>query len=308
MIRHQFLGLACVACACGTPAESDGGADSGDETGMTGETGETGEAGDTGATEDGGDTGVDGGTAGCGLAIEAGMYGLSIMNAGVSRNYWVSIPEGYDPMTKYPLVFAWHGQGGNGSLASQYYGIEEASADAAIFLYPDGLPQALVGGDTGWDLSAGGDDMRLFDNLLDELSEGACVDLERVFSTGHSFGGYMSNALACFRADKVRAIGEVAGGPGFGGLCGGPVAAWMAHDPTDAVVEYSQGTNARDQRLTENGCGTTTSAPDANGCVSYDGCMDGMPVIWCEHSLGGLAGHDWPPFAGDEIWTFFSGF
>lgn len=42
----------------------------------------------------------------------------------------------------------------------------------------------------------------------------------------------------------------------------------------------------------------------SNGCVAYDGCDQGYPVVWCEFA----GGHTVPQFASDEIWKFFSQF
>jgi len=142
--------------------------------------------------------------------------------------------------------------------------------------------------------------------LLTQISDDACVDLNRIFSTGHSFGGFISNALACYRGDQIRAIGEVAGGPSYW-PCGSniEVAAWLAHDPGDVVVPFATGIEARDQHLARNGCSSTTSAVSPAPCVSYDGCAAGLPVVWCEHTNGGGSGHNWPGFAGSAIWDFF---
>ena len=50
------------------------------------------------------------------------------------------MPPGYDPNKQYPLVFAWHGRGGDGALARLYFKIEEASQGAGVCIL-----QACVG-------------------------------------------------------------------------------------------------------------------------------------------------------------------
>jgi hypothetical protein len=37
-------------------------------------------------------------------------------------------------------------------------------------------------------------------------------------------------------------------------------------------------------------------------CVDYSGCDEGLPVRWCVHQ----SGHNWPGFAPQAIWDFFS--
>ncbi len=254
---------------------------------------------------DGSSGGTPGGTPGCGLDVASGAGTVQIQVGPDTREYLLVIPDGYDPNTPTALVFAWHGRGGSGELARLYFQVEAASGGQAIMVYPDGLPLASMGGQTGWDLGAAGYDVDFFDAMVDQLSQGACIDLDRVFSTGHSFGGYMSNALGCFRPDVLRAIAPVAGGPPFGACQDGTVAAWLTHGTGDQVVPFSQGEQARDSLLGRNGCGDTTTDVDPSPCTSYDGCAEGTPVVWCPHEEPDLNGHGWPRFAGSAIWAFF---
>lgn len=260
----------------------------------------------TTAEPDSSSGGTLGGTPGCGIAVEPLAGTVEIQVGAQIREYLLVVPEGYDPNTPMPLVFAWHGRGSSSDVARLYFQIEQASDGQAIFVYPQGLPLESMGGQTGWDLAASGYDVDFFDAMLDEVSQGLCIDTERVFSTGHSFGGYMSNALGCFRASALRAIGSVAGGPPFGVCEDDEVAAWLTHGTGDRVVPFSQGESSRDALLDRNGCGTTTTATDPAPCVSYDGCAEGLPVVWCEHDETALSGHGWPRFAGPAIWAFFA--
>jgi len=273
-------------------------------------TGSGGASGTGGAS--GGGSGGSGGSgtpsSGCGMtgAPTGAMTTLTITVAGQERAYVLFVPTNYDASTRYPLIFAWHGLGGTGTLARSYFRIEQAAANQAILVYPTALPNAQ--GMAAWDLAANGIDVQLFDALLASVSGRYCIDGARVFSTGHSYGGYMTNRLGCTRGDVLRAIGPVAGGPPFGGgswgTCAGQVGAWIAHGMNDGTVDFAQGEAARDRFLMANGCGATTmpTAPDA--CVAYDGCMPDLPVHWCVHMMD----HNWPSYAGAGIWTFFNSF
>ncbi len=253
------------------------------------------------------DAGPAGTTPGCGLALDQETYSLQLDVSGETRDYLLVRPTPYDPDRAYPVVFAWHGLTGSGALARTYYGIEEASAGEAFFLYADGLFQKPTQG-TGWDLAPQGD-VLLFDAMLERLANEACIDPDRIFSTGHSFGSYFSNTLACYRPDVLRAVGGVAGGPSFFQCeTTGAPAAWASHDPTDTVVDFEQGQDALAQHLDRNGCGTTTTPVDPSPCVRYDDCSDGSPVHWCEHGDGGADGHGWPAWSGPALWAFFASF
>jgi polyhydroxybutyrate depolymerase len=247
------------------------------------------------------------GTAGCGTAASPGLTPITIDVGGVSREYLLSIPEGYDPATPLPLVFAWHGLGSTHQQAKLYFRVEEASDGGAVFVYPQGLPLEAMGGQSGWDLAPEGIDMAFFDAMLAATQDTLCIDAERVFSTGHSFGGYMSNALGCFRASVLRAIGEVAGGPPFG-TCeeGEHVAAMLIHGSLDEIVPLEQGETARDEVAMRNGCADTGMPRDPEPCVARDDCMPGYDVWWCQHDIPDLMGHTWPGWAGSGIWEFFA--
>jgi hypothetical protein len=73
---------------------------------------------------------------------------------------------------------------------------------------------------------------------------------------------------------------------------------------SDPTIAIANGQAARDKFVSINHCGSTTSPADANGCVDYQGCLAGDPVVWCP--FDGV--HEPPPFAGPAIWGFLSQF
>jgi polyhydroxybutyrate depolymerase len=231
---------------------------------------------------------------GCGNAASPkGARNLTIQLNGKARTYVLFVPNGYDPNKSIPLIFAWHSAGADGAESRKYYKLEPVTGDGAIIVYPDGL-------NGGWDLAANGVDMKFFDVLLESISKDYCVDQKRVFSTGYSFGGMMSNSLACNRGSKLRAFAPMAGAF-FDGTksCATPVPAWIAHGSNDPTVSYASGQAARDIWLKTNGCGTTTTPTSPSQCVAYQ-CSK-APVNWCVHT----SGHVWPNFASKGVWEFF---
>jgi polyhydroxybutyrate depolymerase len=244
-------------------------------------------------------------TSGCGANAPSGVQNRTLELFGTTRGFVLSVPNDYDSTKPYPLVFAWHGQGGDGALSRRYFGVEDAAAGSAIFVYPDGLP--LLGDDTAWDLSPEGVDVAFFDTLLARVFAEYCVDTSRIFSTGHSYGGYMTNRLGCSRANVLRGVASVAGGPPFGpgrdAPCAGRVAALLVHGESDSDVEIAEGERARDRYLGTNACQATTQAVSPAPCARYDGCDEEAPVVWCMHQ----GNHAWPDFAGSAIAEFFAG-
>jgi len=144
-------------------------------------------------------------------------------------------------------------------------------------VYPQGLAVSADPADTGWELTADGRDLAYFDALSARLRATYCVGAE--YSVGHSYGGYMTNAVACFRGGtapgQIRAIAPVEGGGPFGTCPGAAVSAAVVHGVNDSVVPYAQGTASRDAWPAKAGCAATTAPIAPAPCGAYDGWPGG---------------------------------
>jgi polyhydroxybutyrate depolymerase len=271
-----------------------------------------GDTADAGVTGTGGTTRYDAGAAndapadaptnfsiGCSApTLTAGVTNGSIVVGGTTRTYTLFVPSG-SATTPRSLVVGFHGLGDSGAGYRDLLGLETPAKGAAIFAYPDGL--VAPEGSFGWP-NTGGQDVAFFDALLDKLASQGCVDLNRVFVTGFSYGGDMSTQLGCERAGVVRGTAVMAGDGPKGGTCTGkPVAAWLSMGDTDGTGVLTADT--RDFFRSANRCGTTSHATTPSPCVTYDGCASGYPVTWCLFN----GGHEIPSFAATAIWSFFSG-
>lgn len=233
-------------------------------------------------------------SAGCGMAATSnGEFDDRTLRVGNSdRSYHVRLPDKYDASRAYPLIFRFHGSGGDG--LSGGLDIEYQAGDAAIIVGPDGLNK-------GWSSGSEANDLMFFDAMYDAIAQRYCVDLGRVFAYGFSMGGGMTNLLGCSRADKLRGTAAIAGFDRGKGNCARPVAAWFQHDQMDDAVAFTQGTGARDRMIARNHC--MMSSTPAGKCVSYQGCDPGSPVVWCETTgLGHNIAGDTAPKA---VWDFF---
>jgi poly(3-hydroxybutyrate) depolymerase len=237
-------------------------------------------------------------SAGCGSteAVESGRFTIDV--AGTPRDYILELPADYDATNPYRLVFTWHPGGGSAQgTANNFYGLQSLAADTAIFVSPEGINQ-------GW-ANTGGRDIAFLDAMLERFNGELCIDQSRVFSTGFSYGGMMSFAVGCGRADVFRAIAPQAGAT-YSGCADGdtPIAMLGFHGTTDTVVPLANGIAARNIIAERNGCQATEAAAPANGCIEFEGCSEGHSVTWCEFN----GGHMPAPQAAPRIWDFFSQF
>lgn len=273
-----------------------------------------GQAGTGGAsiTGSGSGTAAAGGTtksAGCGSpeGLKSGRATIDV--SGSAREYILKMPGSYDGNRPYKLIFGFHARGGNatqvaGSGNDNYYGLASRAGDSAIFVAPEGL-------DAGW-RNSDGRDIAFVKAMLAFFNSKLCIDQQRIFSTGFSFGGMMSDAIGCAMADVFRAIAPMAGGlpnaehpySGCDQVNDHPIAVWMSHGDNDTVVPIADGKAALDIFVKRSQCQAQTSSVTPSPCVAYQGCLAGYPIHWCKFA----GGHAVPDFASKAIWDFFSQF
>jgi poly(3-hydroxybutyrate) depolymerase len=226
------------------------------------------------------------------------------MPDGSTREYYLRYPAEYDEQRYYPLVLAFHGSNGSyeNFVGDSYYNLESSIGDEAILVYPQGLPDGA--GINQWNFDF---DIAYFDALISELDSVLIYDTNRLFVTGHSGGGGMSNELGCQRGDVIRAIAPVAGAM-ISTACTGSVAVMAIHGEEDPIIAFGIGENAKNNWVLYNGfeIGQTIAGMDAH-CENYAINGSEYPVQWCPHAdySDAAFAHDWPDFAGPLIWEFF---
>ena len=264
----------------------------------------------------------------------------SITHDGIQRNYILYIPEIYDGNTAVPLILNFHGFGSN-AAQQMFYGDFRDIADTEGFLlvHPEGTTFI---GDQFWNvgfpgLSSNIDDVGFTEALIDELATLYTIDLDRVYATGMSNGGFMSFLLACQLSEKIAAVASVTGSMTQDTFddCNAqhPTPVLQIHGTDDGVVLYN-GNNLSipiadviSYWVDFNNCETTpttTTLPDVDvsdgSTIEHSVYEDGDNGITTEHMkvIGG--GHTWPGSvintagtnqdidASMEIWLFFSRF
>ena len=222
------------------------------------------------------------------------------------RNFGYYVPESYDPSTPTPLLFMFHGLGGNsseqsgGSAENSYYGWQTtAHENGFIVLFPES-----VGFLKTWDLGGGGSssDLSFVDDMIGWASTNYNISTSQIFTTGHSWGAYFSYYVATYRSDDIAAFGAHSGGLGGAPFLGTTPSVPTGPSPTpalngivlhavdDGIVSYSNSQNLYDGLL-------------ANGHNVYDDGIGNDGII--EVNGWGPDNHRYRLQHNQTQWDFF---
>ena len=262
----------------------------------------------------------------------------NIVHDGLDREYHIYIPVSYDGATSVPLLFVFHGYGGNARDLMRW-GDMRSVADTAGFIlivpqgYKDhrGSPHWNVG---SWTIGSTVDDIGFIEKIINRTSDEFNLDLKRVYSYGHSNGGYFSFELACHLGNKIAAIGSIGGTMSTESYdsCepSHNTSVITVHGTSDPIVYYTGGRpyNSKSQVETLrywvdfnniNISPEIIEVPDSDKndgsqveLYKYDGGTNGTSV---HHFKVINGGHSWPGRYGNmdiiatsEIWKFVSKF
>ena len=146
-----------------------------------------------------------------------GLNNISTTFDNLSRSYHIYVPASYSDTEPIPIVFNLHGGASTAIGYLNSIGNMRPIADTAnfIIIYPQattdssGNPTWHLGGENSKSTSV--DDVGFVSHIIDEVSSIYSVDLERVYVTGFSNGGYLAYEIACLLSNKIAGIGSVAG-------------------------------------------------------------------------------------------------
>lgn len=273
---------------------------------------------------------------------------LSNLYLNTPRTYLVYVPPSYDPEQPIPLVIALHGRPGTGGGIAYLYDMNwVARENGFVVVYPDGIENAwnyTRGVPNFWDPHV--DDTEFFRLLVDDLARDLSIDFDRLYVTGFSNGGFMTQRVACEDPERYAAFAEGGSGmfPYFEQLCEDqpPVPMLVMHGTKDRSIPWNG--------IVQDGVVLSWSVPDTaifwamhDQCdpkqtdysiipsksdepttlvyrYVFQGCAPGTEVLYYVIEGGG---HNLPGtvdrlsadiadevnmdiHAGQEIWTFFS--
>ncbi len=254
---------------------------------------------------------------------------LTLEHNSLTREYVLFVPSNYNSTTEIPLMFNFHGFGGNASEYMTYADMRSlAESENFILVYPQG---SNLGGSPHWNTCPNGgdnksdaDDFGFIAALVNELSTNYSVDEERIYAAGYSNGGMMAYGLANYKSEIFAAVASVSGTmldctttPSH------PMPVVHLHGTADDTLPYD-GNNYFNGAQTVLNHWTAFNNTDTKATVTSD-TSSGMTIekYVYDHGDSGVAvahykyisgGHDWftASYQGQDtaalIWSFVSHF
>jgi len=189
--------------------------------------------------------------AAAGAVFAPGTNARTLTHDAVLRSYNVYAPASYDGQSAVPLVVDIHGLS---STAQQQQGLSgwQAKADEIGFLvaYPEGLDNSWNAGVCcGQSMADDVDDVGFLTAVVTAIEAEGNVDPDRVYATGLSNGGAMTQRLACEAADVFAAAAPLAFPVPFADFATAcqptrEIPVLLSMGLTDVLVPYAGGTFA----------------------------------------------------------------
>lgn len=224
---------------------------------------------------------------------------LELEHDGELRSYILYAPAGIDPAAPTPLVLNFHGLTSNAAQQQLYAGNAIADERGHVVAYPQGLGNSFNAGPC---CSALGNPAHMADDVgfakavIADVASRLCVDRRRVYSTGMSNGGYMSEHNACEAADVYAAVAPVSAMAFARPACAPsrPIPMVAFNGTADSLVSYTSVSETSWPAWVERqGC-EGEPRRDMYGaayCDVYTRCGDGIELSLC--TIPDM-GHCWP--------------
>jgi polyhydroxybutyrate depolymerase len=253
----------------------------------------------------------------CTVTSETDLSRIDLTVGGKARYALVHTPAEWDGTTPLPVVLSFHGLGSSAEQQRTNDGfVARSDTDDFIVVHPQ------AGGTLGalgaaWDLEGTGE-VDYVNALLDDLEQRACVDPSRVYATGLSYGGAMTDLLACDLADRIAAAAPVSAFlPKRKCRPSRPVPMISFHGVEDQLLPYDGGGRSNQvpfetwgaEWAKRNGCEGRPTDKRYEATVEeldYSGCDEPVDLYRVHQN-----GHTWPGhplgLPRDTLVDYFSG-
>jgi polyhydroxybutyrate depolymerase len=248
--------------------------------------------------------------------LKPGNSTLTIQSSGMMRSYILHVPPKYDGKTRMPLVIEMHGKGSSAQQEISWSGwAAKADAVGFVVIYPQGLYASWNAGPPGCPIlmcccepaqDYKIDDASFIRALVTKTAQDGCIDLKRVYATGLSNGGIMSQWLACDAADMFAAVAPVSGPNMIDCKPSRPISVVLYRGTQDTGVIYNGGAQMPGGHVWPSAMAdfgkwrnldqctdTPMPMPMHPACLISSTCAGGAEVVLCSptapHNLYGAA-------------------
>ncbi len=165
---------------------------------------------------------------------ETGLFYKSLSINGLSRKYAIYIPKDIENIS-LPIVFELHGggitiedmTGKSGHKTPYKLWTDIADTEKFIVVYPEGLNGTY--GKPTWNdcrgdcvVSSDADDIQFIKELISKISSDYNINLNRIYASGTSNGGFMAQRLGIELNNEITAIASIAAAKAAVSECSSP--------------------------------------------------------------------------------------
>lgn len=238
------------------------------------------------------------------IAQTATLESVNLDVNGVQRQFLVYFPKTKDAKPR-PIIFGFHGHGGNMRNASRAFNMHE-QIPQAISVYMQGLPTKgqltdPEGKKNGWQRTPGDyedRDVKFFESVLKWLDTKAIVNHKQIFATGHSNGGGFTYLLWQMKPNQFRAIAPSgAGGRAANGT--GQIPVLHISGKNDELVKFPMQLRSVNRVKQNLGC-TGPGTEWAPGATRWQGQNNSSVTHYIYDG-----GHEYPKEAAELTARFF---
>ena len=134
----------------------------------------------------------------------------------IDRRFYLYVPNNYSVNVPIPILFNFHGGGGDPISYMNYTSDMRGLAEANnfILIYPEAIADPSTGSISWIDKATNGaprDETLFIESIINSVSSNYSVDLDRIYACGYSEGGIFSYELACRLNNYIAGIASVSG-------------------------------------------------------------------------------------------------